>query len=149
MGIYLFERRALEDALRAHPDAMDFGHDLLPRLIAGGWRVAARPFTGPWRDIADVDAYFEAHLPYRGHGSNYIWPHASIAPDAQVEESIVLNGAEIGEGACLRRVVVEEGVRVPAGARVVAERVTVLTAAVADDLTAPRRQRPSGATRRT
>jgi ADP-glucose pyrophosphorylase len=102
-----------------YPDAMDFGRDLLPRLVADGRRIAVRPFVGRWRDIADVDAYFEAYAPYRNHGNGcYLWPTASVAPEARVEDSILLDGAEVGAGARLRRVIVDEGVRVPAGARI-------------------------------
>lgn len=119
MGIYLFERHALEAALAEHADAMDFGKDLLPRLVADGRRLAVRPFVGRWRDIADIDAYFEAHAPYsQGIHGCYVWPGARVAPDAQVEDSILLDGAEVGAGACLRRTIVDEGVRVPAGARI-------------------------------
>jgi glucose-1-phosphate adenylyltransferase len=117
LGVYLFERRALETALADHADATDLCADLLPRLVAEGRRIAVRPFVGPWRDIDDVDAYFEAHSPYRRRG-NYVWPGAHIAPSARVEESILLYGAEVGPGAHLRRVIVDEGVRVPAGARI-------------------------------
>jgi len=119
MGIYLFERRALEDMLAAHPDAMDFGHGLIPRIIAEGRRVAARRFAKPWKDIADVDSYFEAHASYaRRRDGSYVWPAARIAPSAQIEDCIVLGGAEIGRGAVLRRVIVEEGVRIPAHSRI-------------------------------
>lgn len=119
LGIFLFERHALEAALSEHTDALDFGQDLLPRLVAGGRRIAVRTFVGRWRDIADVDAYFDAHAPYGQHGNGcYVWPGARFHPGARIEDSILLDGAEVGEGACLRRTIVDEGVRVPAGARI-------------------------------
>jgi glucose-1-phosphate adenylyltransferase len=72
MGIYLFQTRVLLDALRADasdPDSThDFGHDLLPRLIATQ-PVAAYDFHDLnektalyWRDVGTLDAYFEANM---------------------------------------------------------------------------------------
>ncbi|HEX5138556.1 MAG TPA: sugar phosphate nucleotidyltransferase [Planctomycetota bacterium] len=117
VGICLFERRALEAALAENEDAMDLERDLLPRMVEGGARIAVRPFPGPRRGITDIDDYFEAHAAYRTNGC-YVWPRAKVAPDARVEDSILLDGAEVGERACLRRTIVDEGVRVPAGARI-------------------------------
>jgi len=117
MGIYLFERDPLEDFLAVHPQAVDFGHDVVPALLAAGRPVAAHAFAGPWRDIADVDAYHRAHLQYRNRPSkSYVADSACVARSASLEESILLPGATVGRGARLRRAIVEEGVHVPAGA---------------------------------
>jgi glucose-1-phosphate adenylyltransferase len=72
MGIYLFKAGVLLDALRADaadPDSThDFGHDVLPRLIAS-CPVAAYDFHDLndktalyWRDVGTLDAYFEANM---------------------------------------------------------------------------------------
>lgn len=72
MGIYLFSTPVLLDALRADaadPDSThDFGHDVLPRLIAF-CPVAAYDFHDLndksalyWRDVGTLDAYFEANM---------------------------------------------------------------------------------------
>ncbi len=75
MGIYVFEAALLFDEL-AH-DAVDpssghdFGHDLIPRLVALG-EVFAHRFENScvnivqgrpyWRDVGTVDAYWEANM---------------------------------------------------------------------------------------
>jgi glucose-1-phosphate adenylyltransferase len=115
-GIFLFERHALETALATHADAADLDRDLLPRLVEEGRRVAVRPLTAG-RGIADIDDYFEAHAAFRRNGC-FVWPGARVAQSATIEDSILLDGAEVGPGACLRRTIVDEGVRVPAGARI-------------------------------
>ncbi len=74
MGIYLFSRSLLEEALRAdHGDpasSHDFGKDLLPALIRSH-RVHAYRFGGSagrvtpdryWRDVGTIDAYFQANM---------------------------------------------------------------------------------------
>lgn len=71
MGIYLFERDMLVEALEAdHHDphsSHDFGHDILPRLVEHGL-LHAYPFVDErglgryWRDIGNLDAYWEANM---------------------------------------------------------------------------------------
>jgi len=76
MGIYVFNAGFLYEQLIRDADdrksGHDFGHDLIPYLIARGYRVYAhrlddscvqrhegRPY---WRDVGTVDAYWEANL---------------------------------------------------------------------------------------
>jgi glucose-1-phosphate adenylyltransferase len=71
MGNYLFETELLIEA-HARPET-DFGHHVLPRLVANH-RLLAYDFTtnvvpgikpyeeaGYWRDVGTIDAYFESH----------------------------------------------------------------------------------------
>jgi ADP-glucose pyrophosphorylase len=76
MGIYVFNADFLYDELV--DDAMneksthDFGHDLIPRLIASGGRVYAHSLRDSctqlnegepyWRDVGTIDAFWEANL---------------------------------------------------------------------------------------
>jgi glucose-1-phosphate adenylyltransferase len=76
MGVYVLNTEFLSEALaRDAGDARsqhDFGHDLIPRLIAQGARVRAHDFAAScvnmsrgmpyWRDIGTVDAYWEANV---------------------------------------------------------------------------------------
>jgi glucose-1-phosphate adenylyltransferase len=72
MGIYVFDLQFLDDILRA--DAADdsshhdFGKDVVPNSI-DEWRVFAYSFLDVktraqsyWRDVGNVDAYFEANM---------------------------------------------------------------------------------------
>jgi len=72
MGIYAFRTDVLLRALHEDaddPDSRhDFGHDLLPRLVARG-RVSAYDFrdindkqSRYWRDVGTLDAYYEANM---------------------------------------------------------------------------------------
>ncbi len=76
MGIYVFDADFLyTELLRDADDANsshDFGHDLIPRLIAEGARVRAHDFARScvnmskgvpyWRDVGTVDAFWEANF---------------------------------------------------------------------------------------
>ncbi len=73
MGIYVFNRKALEqelqeDARKAH-STHDFGKDIIPQMVKKGMKVCAYNFIDEnkkqakyWRDIGTIDAYYEANM---------------------------------------------------------------------------------------
>ncbi|MEN8108199.1 MAG: glucose-1-phosphate adenylyltransferase [Pseudomonadota bacterium] len=72
MGIYIFNTAFLYEQLIKDADQTysthDFGHDIIPKLIAK-YRVFSYPFresmtgeTAYWRDVGTVDAFWEANL---------------------------------------------------------------------------------------
>ncbi|MDB5807910.1 MAG: glucose-phosphate adenylyltransferase [Betaproteobacteria bacterium] len=76
MGIYVFNapflyEQLIKDAEDPESDH-DFGHNIIPRLVAGGYRVSAHRLKDSctqltdgqpyWRDVGTVDAYWEANM---------------------------------------------------------------------------------------
>ena len=71
MGIYVFNTQVLGEVLRQDAEdpssTHDFGHDILPRVIAQ-YRVHAFDFIDEnkkelyWRDVGTIDAYYEANM---------------------------------------------------------------------------------------
>lgn len=59
MGIYVFNRTALADAL--DNTMTDFGKEVIPSLL-GKKKLFAHIFEGYWEDIGTVHAFFEANL---------------------------------------------------------------------------------------
>ncbi len=59
MGIYLFKRDALLEAL--DNELVDFGGDIIPAEVPRR-RVQAHFFKGYWRDIGTIRAFFDAHM---------------------------------------------------------------------------------------
>ncbi|MGQ0614362.1 MAG: sugar phosphate nucleotidyltransferase [Planctomycetaceae bacterium] len=108
MGIYAFDARALAGWLGDHPDAIDFGRDLLPGMLAEGRRVDAREFPGYWRDIADLDAYHAAHMD-RTQGRSFLGAGVTLEPGATVSECVLCDDVRVEGGARLHRVVAAEG----------------------------------------
>jgi glucose-1-phosphate adenylyltransferase len=76
MGIYCFNTALLYEQLIRDADtgtsSHDFGKDIIPHLIARGYRVLAHRFADScvnmvegvpyWRDVGTIDAYWEANL---------------------------------------------------------------------------------------
>jgi len=65
MGIYVFKRKYLEDRLEEdarEPNSVhDFGYAILPVSVKRD-RVFGFEFSGYWRDIGTVEAYYEANM---------------------------------------------------------------------------------------
>jgi glucose-1-phosphate adenylyltransferase len=59
MGIYLFDKRRLVDALSN--DLIDFGHHVIPACV-DACRVQSHFFEGYWRDIGTIRSFYEAHM---------------------------------------------------------------------------------------
>lgn len=59
MGIYVFNRKALAEAL--DNDMKDFGKEVIPSLL-GRKKLFAHIFEGYWEDIGTVKAFFDANL---------------------------------------------------------------------------------------
>ncbi|HTL69871.1 MAG TPA: glucose-1-phosphate adenylyltransferase [Candidatus Eisenbacteria bacterium] len=74
MGIYIFDRKVLEQELaedaRSEDSAHDFGKNIIPKMIQEGKRrVVAHNFVDMnkkdalyWRDVGTLDAYYEANM---------------------------------------------------------------------------------------
>lgn len=65
MGIYVFDRRIMFDALladaRTRGSSHDFGRDIVPKLIRQR-RVYGYEFRGYWQDVGTVRSYFESSM---------------------------------------------------------------------------------------
>jgi len=118
MGIYVFNRQALYDALEG--DSTDFGKEVIPALL-GKVKMSSYIFTGYWEDIGTVRSFFEANLQLTDpvpsfdffDSSRPIYTHARYLPASrmhgcEVDRAIVAEGATLN-GCKLKRVVV--GVR--------------------------------------
>jgi glucose-1-phosphate adenylyltransferase len=146
MGVYLFNTDVLLPALlkdAEDPDSShDFGHDILPKLLAE-YRVYAYNFIDEnkkealyWRDVGTLDAYYEANMdvvsvspvfnlydkawPIRTHQRQY--PPAKFVfsepgRTGMAVDSVVSSGCIIS-GATVRKCVISPDVRVNSYAEV-------------------------------
>ncbi|MDD5347496.1 MAG: glucose-1-phosphate adenylyltransferase [Candidatus Omnitrophica bacterium] len=73
MGIYVFKRSVLIDQLLSDAEnaksSHDFGKDIIPTMVKGGFQVVSYNFIDEnakdamyWRDIGTIDAYYEANM---------------------------------------------------------------------------------------
>jgi glucose-1-phosphate adenylyltransferase len=129
MGIYLFNRDLLVDALRTTTHE-DFGREVFPSLIAPR-RVQVHLFDGYWEDIGTIRAFYEANLAIAGPNPPFdlaspetpIYSRSRFLPPSQfagasIANSIIADGCRIGAGSNIEnsviglRCMIGEGVRI-------------------------------------
>jgi len=135
MGIYLFSTEVLQEALRANPDAIDFGKQILPAALANS-RVVAYPFDGYWSDIGTIRSFYEANLALTYPKPAFdlyaegmpIYTNARMLPPAKIHHSQVDNALIAEASVILHARVVDSviGVRSYIGARAVVERTIMM-----------------------
>ena len=131
MGIYIFNKKLLEDSLtedEQNPDSEnDFGKNIIPMLIERGKRVFAYKFSGYWKDVGTIDSYYEANMEmlqpeppfsidepgYKVFSNSNIHQPLYIGENAETDNSIICSGCTI-EGKVKNSIlspdaVVEEG----------------------------------------
>ncbi|HEX2568442.1 MAG TPA: glucose-1-phosphate adenylyltransferase [Polyangia bacterium] len=147
MGIYMFDRQALEAAL-APPGHIDFGKHVIPAMLSEQ-RVQAYLYDGYWEDVGTVRSYYEANLaltlpkpPFSFyHPTRPIYTQARfLAPTkihaCRIEDALVADGCFI-DNAVIERSVIGVRTRIAPGARLRASLVLG-----ADDYDTPGAARP-------
>ena len=149
MGNYIFTTRALVEAVTAdagdETSSHDLGGSLMPRFVARGEAAyydfstntvpgATEADRGYWRDVGELDAYYEAHMdlvaPVPAFNLyNLAWPiytwHPPLPPaklvlheqPGQAQDSLLSAGVIVA-GGTVRRSVLSPQVRVEPGALV-------------------------------
>ena len=111
MGIYIFNFKALKEALIAMKDQSncDFGKHIIPYCHEKGQRLFAYEYNGYWKDVGTLGSYWEANMElidlipefnlYEEYWKIYtkcdIIEPQYLAPESVVEKSIIGEGSEI------------------------------------------------------
>ena len=113
MGIYIFNRKTLEDYLiadEADPtSSKDFGKNIIPAMLAAGEKLVAYSFEGYWKDVGTISSLWEANMDMLGEKPvlslrDEKWRiysrHEASSPqfigsDAVVSNSSITEGCEI------------------------------------------------------
>lgn len=113
MGIYIFNwqrlRTMLVDAEKNNIDMSDFGQHVIPSYLESGKRVYTYNFKGYWKDVGTIESLWEANMEYIGeenaldsrdrswkiYSKNHIAPPNFITEDAEVKDSLVVDGSFI------------------------------------------------------
>ena len=132
MGIYIFNRKVLEEYLIADENtpgsSNDFGKNIIPNMLNDGKMMYAYPFVGYWKDVGTIDSLWEANMDLLGEHPNfnihdknwrifsrtYAEPPHFVGEDAVVVNSMITEGCEI-EGT-VENSVLSNGVIVEKGA---------------------------------
>lgn len=128
MGIYVFSRAALSQMLledsKKRDSSHDLGKDIIPRMVTGGLRAFAYPFTGYWVDVGTIDAYWRTQMdllktppPLDLNDRSWIIhtrseerPPVMVRTGATIKESMITHGCVISPGARVERSILSPGV---------------------------------------
>jgi len=114
MGIYIFNWEYLKKYLEAEAEANDdsagdFGHDIIPKMMADELNFYAYTFKDYWKDVGTVESYWQAHMDLLGENPeldlqdrNWIIysvnpnrPPQYLSEDAVVDNSMINKGTQI------------------------------------------------------
>ena len=63
MGIYIFNWKILKNILRIRRrENIDFGKNLIPKMLEDQIKMYAYPFNGYWRDVGTIESLWEANM---------------------------------------------------------------------------------------
>lgn len=117
MGIYLFNRKTLVDALEKTP-YRDFGKEVFPASMRTH-RVQCHLFDGYWEDIGTIKSFFEANIQLAHPNPAFdlstadapIYTQARFLPPSRIDRatiqgSMIADGCRIEEGAVIENSVI-------------------------------------------
>jgi glucose-1-phosphate adenylyltransferase len=128
MGIYLFKREILEQAV-ANPQLVDFGRHVIPDAVPRQ-RVQAYVYRGYWEDVGTIRSYFQANLalcdaipPFDFYDAKRpVYTNPRFLPASKLEgctvrsalicEGCILHGAEIDRSIIGIRTRIGAGVKI-------------------------------------
>lgn len=128
MGIYIFNRRALDEAL-SNEKNIDFGRHVIPAAVPR-LRVQAHVHDGYWEDVGTIGSYYEAMVALTAQHPDFnfydprcpIYTHPRFLPSTKLmgcrlTETLVSEGCYIEE-AEIERSVIGLRTRIARGARI-------------------------------
>ena len=135
MGIYIFNKKKLEEYLIADEadenSSNDFGKNIIPNMLKAGERMFAFPFEGYWKDVGTIDSLWQANMDLLGENPEFsmndetrgkIYSRSSVSPPQFVGSGAVISNSIITEGCKINGTVINSvlshGVTVEAGATV-------------------------------
>ncbi len=113
MGVYIFNwdmlrKYLIKDNETAGSDN-DFGKNIIPAMLNDGRNLWAYQFSGYWRDVGTVQAFWESNMDlvsrvpefnlfdpeWKIYTPNPVKPAHYIGPDARVKKSIIAEGCKV------------------------------------------------------
>ncbi|HEY3380158.1 MAG TPA: glucose-1-phosphate adenylyltransferase [Vicinamibacterales bacterium] len=115
MGIYVFTRDVLLDALERHP-GVDFGHEIIPAALDNR-RVNAYLFRDYWQDVGTVPSFYDANImltrpraPFNFYDPRRpVFTRPRFLPGSRLNHCTV-NEAVVAEGCYMDQCTVEQSV---------------------------------------
>ncbi len=114
MGIYIYKWDVLKEYLSNKEEDIDFGKDIIPRMIKDNRSVYAYRYGGYWKDIGVMGSYWDAHMDLlKDTGKDLLfdkeWPiysANSIVKPQYISKKAVIKNSMIGSGALIQGTII-------------------------------------------
>ncbi len=160
MGIYIFNWKTLKNYFESEETYIDFGKNLIPKMLEDNIDMYAYEFNGYWRDVGTIESLWQANMDlidynngfnlndsnWRIYTNTMAMPPQYLGKDAKVKKSIVVDGCRvlgtvensilshdviIEEGSVVKDSIIMSGARI--GKNVVIEKAMIGECAVIKD----------------
>lgn len=160
MGIYIFNWKKMKSYFESDKEYVDFGKNLIPKMLDDRVNMYSYEFNGYWRDVGTIESLWQANMdlinPYDGFNLNdsnwriytdtmamppqYLGKNSDVKQSilvdgcrvfGTVENSVLSHGVSIGEGSIVKDSVIMSNAKI--GKNVVIEKAMIGEGAVIED----------------
>lgn len=160
MGIYIFNWETIKSYFESREEYIDFGKNLIPKMLEDNVNMYAYEFNGYWRDVGTIESLWQANMdlinPDNGFNLNdsnwkiytdtmamppqYLGESANISKSilvdgcrvlGTVENSVLSHGVTLGEGSIIKDSVIMSNVKI--GKNVIIEKAMIGEGAIIED----------------
>ena len=160
MGIYIFNWKTIKKYFESEEEYIDFGKNLIPKMLDDKLKMYAYEFNGYWRDVGTIESLWQANMDlidsnngfnlndpnWKIYTDTMAMPPQYLGKDANVKRSIVVDGCRvfgtvedtvlshgvtIGEGSVVKNSVIMSNAKI--GKNVVIENAMIGEGAVIED----------------
>lgn len=160
MGIYIFNWKTIKKYFESEEEYIDFGKNLIPKMLDDKLKMYAYEFNGYWRDVGTIESLWQANMDlidsnngfnlndpnWKIYTDTMAMPPQYLGKDANIKSSIVVDGCRvfgrvedtvlshgvtIGEGSVVKNSVIMSNAKI--GKNVVIENAMIGEGAVIED----------------
>lgn len=160
MGIYIFNWKKIKNYFESEDVYLDFGKNLIPKMLEDNLNMIAYQFDGYWRDVGTIESLWQANMDLINteNGFNLNDPNWKIYTDTMamppqyigekaniknsilvdgcrvfgsIENTVLSHGVTVGEGSIVKDSVIMSNAKI--GKNVVIEKAMIGEGAVIED----------------
>ena len=160
MGIYIFNWKKIKNYFESEEMYLDFGKNLIPKMLEDNLNMIAYQFDGYWRDVGTIESLWQANMDlintengfnlndpnWKIYTDTMAMPPQYIGEDANIKNSILVDGCRVfgsventvlshgvtvGEGSIIKDSVIMSNAKI--GKNVVIEKAMIGEGAIIED----------------
>ncbi|MFR3558276.1 glucose-1-phosphate adenylyltransferase [Paraclostridium sordellii] len=160
MGIYIFNWKKIKKYFESEKMYLDFGKNLIPKMLEDNLKMIAYQFDGYWRDVGTIESLWQANMDlintengfnlndpnWKIYTDTMAMPPQYIGEDANIKNSILVDGCRVfgnientvlshgvtvGEGSIVKDSVIMSNAKI--GKNVVIEKAMIGEGAIIED----------------